>query len=146
MSVLDKFTAQETHSAQLKLDDLCDKHKVERFNIKHTGHKNGKWQALVLRMCGLDAPDATRGRPSDKNLEKVGLLAWFDQDLRGISPQESNKEIVKQYNLKPRISGHGIKSDVNEMIRTARKRAKKKIEKIASETDNNKGNPDTDKH
>lgn len=143
MSVFDKMTEDEIQAAQDRLDELCDENKIERFNAKFTSHKSQKWQALALRMCGLNVPDPTRGRNPDEDLEKAGALAYLYFDLCGYKPENMIDEIIKQYNLKPKKSGHITVSDLRESVRTARKKYKKKIEKMASETKAKETNPDT---
>ena len=113
------------------------------FPIRHTSHKSQKWRAIVLRMCGLDVPDPIRGRNPDSDLEKAGALAYLYFDLCGYKPEDLIDDIIKQYRLKPKKSGHITESDLRESIRTARKKYKGKIEKLTSKTTNKEANPDT---
>lgn len=133
---------EERKTVQDRLDELCDQHRMKSFDVKHYSHKSKKWKALVLRMCGLEVTDPTPGRNPDKDLELAGGLAYLYFDLCGYKPEDLVDEIIKEYNLKPNKSGHVSQSDLRETVRTARKKYKKEIEKLALKTKHNKENPD----
>ena len=142
MAKPDGFTDEEIGAAQSKLEELCKQHGIEPFEIKYTGKDSKKWQALVLRMCGLEVPDPIRGRAPDKDREMAGGLAYLYFDLCGYKPKDMADEIIKKYDLKPNKHGHFQESDLREALRTARKKYKKKIEKLASKTSHNEENLD----
>lgn len=143
MSIFEHMTEKEIQAAQDRLDGLCDEYKIKKFEMKFFSHESKKWQALVLRMCGLEVPDPIPGRNPDKDRELAGALAYLYFDLCGYKPRDLIDEIIKKYDIKPNKSGHISKSDLRETVRTARKKYKKEIEELALKTERNKENPDT---
>lgn len=53
MSVFGNMTDDEIRATQDKLDELCQRHDVEKFNIQGGVGLVG-WQKLVQAMCGVD--------------------------------------------------------------------------------------------
>ncbi|MCI5060514.1 MAG: hypothetical protein MRY79_05520 [Alphaproteobacteria bacterium] len=143
MDISEKFDSKEIEDAQNKLEKLCNQNGIQPFMIKYTGSDSKKWKALVLRMCGLEVPDPIRGRTPDKDLKMAGGMAYLYFDLCGYKPKDMADEIIKRCNLKPNKHGHFKESDLREALRTARKKCKKEIEKLASEASRNEENPDT---
>lgn len=128
MSDFDRMTKEEIQAAQSRLDELCRQHSVPSFPIRHTGHKDQKWQALVLKICGIDveAPKS-RGRPKDPKTGSIAVRAYIDTEFCNLDPETGKKipqsvlfdRIIKDHGLKPEKGGPNIKTNPRNKVKKA---------------------------
>jgi hypothetical protein len=127
MSIFDKFQNTEIENAQNRLDDLCRHHGIKPFKIKYSGPESKKWQALVLRICGLQVDDPNRGPKESEDTYNVGshaytLLDFWEIDEntgKKITKEDIYKEVIREQDLKPKDMPKGRKTNPRNTVKKA---------------------------
>lgn len=126
MSILKNIPDDEIKAAQERLNELCDKIGVTRFNIKDKKIKSKKWQTIVLRQCGLNIKDKGTGRPEDAETWEIGSTALLLQDFGNFKKNSDLYDaVIESKAIKAKRVAHGLTNPQN----TVRK-ALSKIKKI----------------
>jgi hypothetical protein len=134
----DGMTKEQIQAAQSRLDELCQKHSIPSFRIRHTGHKDQKWQALVLKICGIDAEaPKSRGRPKDPKTGSIAVQAYIDTEFCNIDPETGKKipqnvlfdRIIDEHGIKPEKGGPNIETNPRNKVKKALAGLKKEMKK-----------------